>query len=238
MIVQLIRGIFSISLYSLFASESCLQIFDKIAHGSIAICNQIAFWWCIFQQNNSKKVRYTPRSFTTNYPIDDSFFDMNVLNIYLQEFDLLFNHAFGEFPSSTMKFYCRYQSGLITYHSICYKRKNKRSSYNICIKEETSSGKVLFSYGQILFFFCRNQKHYILFKRYVRSRMKVSSLIKPIEDVPNWKMYMERYFSLVHHCSAELLIIPCSSIVSKCFFFSLNDDLSICTRIELETEHD
>ncbi|CAF3882841.1 unnamed protein product [Adineta steineri] len=38
--------------HSLFASESCLHEFEKLAYDSTLLCEQISFWWCIFRQTD------------------------------------------------------------------------------------------------------------------------------------------------------------------------------------------
>ena len=95
---------------SLFASESNLQIFDKIAHGSTAIAEQISFWWCIFRQIKSKELKYTCELLNAEQLIDDQFIELNLLNNYHQEFDLVFKQNFGTFPDASLKYYSRYFS--------------------------------------------------------------------------------------------------------------------------------
>jgi hypothetical protein len=204
----------------------------------VAIGQQISFWWCVFRQNASKIKNYSSSLFTINRLIDDSFFDSLCFMNYSQEFNLLFNQAFGEFPASSMKYYCRYQRGICVYHSLCYKRRNNRGSFNVCVQQRTRAGGYQQSWGQILFFFYYDSVPYFCFKKHSLLGTAFSSLLEPIEDIPNWKFFMDRYYSLVHHSSSQLLILPCSSIVSKCIFFQLDDNLSLCTPIELETEHD
>jgi hypothetical protein len=222
----------------LFASESCLHEFEKLAHGSTLLCEQISFWWCIFRQIGSKEVRYSSKLFTDEQLMVDNFFDYHSLNIYRQEFDLVFDQMFGEFPSLSCKYYSRYKRGLIIYHSISYNRRQNSNSYNVCIIDESNPVQSVLYYGQILFFFYVQHKPHLFLKRYVNSKNIFSSLMKPIEEVPGWDLYIDKYYRVVRHSTFELVIFPCSSIVSKCILFQLDNEISICTQIELETEHD
>jgi hypothetical protein len=52
-----------------------------------------------------------------------------------------------------------------------------------------------------------------------------SSLVKPIEEIAGWNI-------------SELVIYPYSTITIKCIFRPLDDGFTVCTQIELETEHD
>ncbi|CAF3953082.1 unnamed protein product [Rotaria sordida] len=122
--------------FRLFASESCLQIFDKIAHGSVILGEQISFWWCVFRQIRSKETHYSHHLLIDEKLIEDNFFDFNNLEKYRQEFDLIYNQTFGEFPNLSLKYYSRYQCGLIVYHSVSYSRRQNSNSYTVCVKDE------------------------------------------------------------------------------------------------------
>ena len=145
---------------------------------------------------------------------------------------------FGEFPSAALKQYCRYQRGLIVYHSTLYSRRSKCASFNICAKDETDRSKSVLVYGQVLFYFYVENEPFFFFKRYSRSKNLFSSLLKPIEPIPNWCEYLDRYFAIIRHSLSELVILPCSSILSKCIFIPFDAERSVCTRVELEIEHD
>ncbi|CAF2631988.1 unnamed protein product [Rotaria sp. Silwood2] len=89
--------------HSLFASESCLQHFAKLAHGSIALGEQISFWWSVFSQIQSKQVQYGPTLFTNEYLIDDTFFDFNMMQNYQQEFYLMARYNSSVTPGRARK---------------------------------------------------------------------------------------------------------------------------------------
>ncbi|CAF3324527.1 unnamed protein product, partial [Rotaria socialis] len=224
--------------HSLFAFESCLYEFEKLAHGSTLLCEQISFWWCVFRQIRSREVRYSSNLFTDEQLILDNLFDNHVLNNYRQEFDLVYNQMLGEFPNSSLRCYSRYQHGLIIYHSISYTRRGNSNSYDVCAKDDSNPVQSNLYYGQILFFSYVHDKPFLFLKRYVNSNNTLSSLLKPMEDVSGWSIYIDKYYPLVRHSIFELVIIPCSYIVSKCILFQLDREFSICTQIDLEAEHD
>lgn len=222
----------------MFATESCLREFEKLAHGSTRLCEQICFWWSILRQARSKEVRYSRRLFTDEQPILDGFFDQFILNSYRQEFDLVFNQMFGEFPVSSLKYYSRYQRGLIVYHSLSYTRRCNCDSYSVCVLDGSNRIKFISYHGEIIFFFNMNGESFCFIKRYVNSNNLFSSLLKPIHEVSNWKKYIDKWYQIIQHSTFELVIYPCSSIMSKCIFFRLDNDFTVCTQLEFETEHD
>ena len=160
------------------------------------------------------------------------------MEIYRHEFDLVFNQAFGKFPDSSLKHYSRFQCGLIIYHSLSYSRQQKSRNYNVCVKYEGNSSKSGLRYGQIIFFFCMHNQPFFLLKRYLNSKNTFSSLLDPIEEIPGWDVFIERYYQIVQHSKFELVIVPCSCILFKCIFVQLDKNFTVCTQIELETEHD
>lgn len=224
--------------YSLYASESCLQIFEKLAHGSVNLGEQIAFWWCVYRQIHSKKTQYCSKLLTEKRFIIDNFFDYNIFNNYAQEFYLVFNKVFGHFPDATLKCYSRYIYGVINYHSLSYSRRQNSNSYSVCVQDKTNPLKLVICYGEILFFFYVKNEPFFFFKRCINSTHKFSSLVKPIGKVPNWNFYIDKYYKIIQHSTSQLIIFPCSFILYKCIFIRLDDRFSICTPIELETEHD
>ncbi|CAF4563307.1 unnamed protein product, partial [Rotaria magnacalcarata] len=131
-----------------------------------------------------------------------------------------------------------YQHGLIIYHSISYTRRGNSNSYDVCAKDDSNPVQSNLYYGQILFFFYVHDKPFLFLKRYVNSNNTLSSLLKPMEDVSGWSIYIDKYYPLVRHSIFELVIIPCSYIVSKCILFQLDREFSISTQIDLEAEHD
>lgn len=110
-------------------------MFQKLAHGTIVLGEQISFWWSVFRQLHSREVCYSRDLFTVQRLIDDNFLDFKNLEKYRQEFDLVYNLTFDEYPGPSVKFYSRYQSGLIMYHSILYSRRKNSDSYSVCVQD-------------------------------------------------------------------------------------------------------
>ena len=162
--------------FSLFAAESCLYHIGKLSHGSISLGQQIAYWWCIHRQLSSKKVLNHPTLLMKEELILDSFFDYAVTDNYRQEFDLVYYKKFDEFPSELMELYSRYQHGLLLYHSLSYRRKNRTTSYRVFIEIKKPDGEILDGLGEILFFFYVNNRPFYLFKQFFKSKNRFSSL--------------------------------------------------------------
>ena len=235
---HLISVLLQLIFTSLFASESCLQLFDQLAHGSVALGEQISFWWCVFRQIRSKEVNYSSSLFSSQQLIEDTFIDLNTLENYQQEFELVYNQTFAEFPSPSFKRYCRYQRGFIMYHSTSYNRRGGCASYNVCVNDEADSVKSALCHGQVLFYFYVANVPFFFFKRYSNSKNLFSAQLSAMDVIPDWRMYLDRYYAIVRHSRSQLVILPCSSILCKCIFIPFNIELSVCTPIELELEHD
>ncbi|CAF2853088.1 unnamed protein product [Rotaria sp. Silwood2] len=223
---------------SLFSTESCLHHIEKLSHGSISLGQQISYWWCIHRQMNSRKMINRPTLFTKAELILDSFFVYGVLENYRQEFHLVYNQTFGELPSPSMKFYSRYVHGLIVYHSTSYSRRNNCNSFSVLIDARNSRGERVNCFGQILFYFYVDNRPFYFVKQFFESKNQFSSLIRPSQENPKWEFYLNEYYSLICHAKSRLIIYPCSSIISKCIIFRLDDKYSACTPVELELEHD
>ena len=151
-------------------------------------------------------MHYSPSLFTTQQLIDDTFLDLKALNNYHQEFDLVYNQTFGEFPPQSFKQYCRYQCGLIVYHSTLYNRRSTCTSFNVCVKDETDRSKSVLFYGQVLFCFYVANEPFFFFKRYSRSKNLFSTLLRAIEIIPDWSVYLDRYYVIIRHSLSQLVI--------------------------------
>ena len=185
----------------------------------------------------SKQKNYSSLLLTQEYLINDQFVDNNLVKNYQQEFDLIFNVVFGEFPDLSFKYYSRYRCGMIVYHSVIYNRRKNSDSYSVCIEDRLNS-KTRISFGQTLFFFYVNQKPYAFLKRYSSTKKLFSSLINPFEHVKNWTQYIDRFYPIVRYSTSEYVIIPCDCIVCKCICIPLDNDFQVCAPVELELEHD
>jgi hypothetical protein len=223
---------------SLFASESCLHHIGKLAHGVVSLGQQVAFWWSVYSQMQSKKMKYSPKLFNVREIITDSFCDATVVQTHTNQFDLLFYRNFGKQPPSSLRYACRYKCGLILYHSLSYRRKGKCASHIVCIELKWKSINSRQVYGEIIFFFSVENQPFCLFKQYKRSRNMFSSLIEPTKNIPKWSTYIDKYYSVVCSNDWNLKIYPCSTIVCKCILVPLDDTFSVSSPLELEIEHD
>lgn len=123
----------------------------------------MAFWWCIFRQLRSKETYFSRKLFVEQKLIQDNFFDFDNLKSYHQEFGLLFYQKFSEFPTASLKYYCRYKCGLIIYHSMLYSRRQSSNSYSVCVKDATNPIQTTLYYGDILFFFDLHNEPFFFF---------------------------------------------------------------------------
>ncbi|CAF1297369.1 unnamed protein product [Rotaria magnacalcarata] len=228
----------ALAYHSLFAAESCLQIFEKLAHGSVILGHQMAYWWCIIRQLSSKHKQYSINLFNHHGIIYDNFIDLNLVKDYHQEFCLIFYETFSEFPNTSLRYHSRYQNSFILYHSLSYSRRQSSNSYTVCVNDKRNSLKSVIKYGECFFFFDMRNEPFMFFKRFTESKNLFSSFLKPIEYIPYWDIYINKYYQIVKHSSYELEIIPCSCIISKCISLKLDDDFSVFTPVEIETEHD
>ena len=223
---------------SLFASESCLHHIGKLSHGAVSLGQQVAFWWSIYSQIQSKKKNYSPELFTDRGIVADSFCDAIVVQTHQREFDSLFYRMFGEYPSSSLQYSCRYKYGLILYHSMAYKRKGKCASQMVCVEANSNCVDSIQSYGEIVYFFSFGNQAFFLFKQWQRSKKLFSSLIRPMKSIPKWSTYIDKYYPVVRSSDWRMKIFPCSAIICKCILLPIDKEFSVCTPLELETEHD
>ena len=225
-------------LFSLFASESCLQFFLNMPMERSLLVNKISFWWSVFSQIHSTRVQYNPKLLTDEKLMEDTFLDWNIQSNYRQEFELIYRQVFGELPDTSIKFYSRYQRGLLVFHSMMYSRGEQCCSYNVCVKINGNETSSCLRYGQILFFFYVKNEPFLFLNRFNNSKNKFSFLLKPMEEIPNWSMYLDKYYPIIRRSLPSLVIYPCSFIMYKCIFFPLDDEFFVCTPVELEMEHD
>lgn len=198
----------------------------------------MAFWWSIYGQIKSKKMNYSPELFTDHGIVADSFCDGMVLQTHQREFNSLFYRMFGEYPSSSLQYGCRYRHGLILYHSLSYKRKGKCASHMACVETNSKCVDVFRSYGEIVYFFSVGTQSFFLFKQYQRSKNLFSSLIRPMTSIPKWSTYIDKYYPVARSSDWKMKIYPSSAIICKCILLPLDKEFSVCTPLELETEHD
>ena len=72
--------------FGLFAPESYLHEFEKVARGLTFSSEQISFWWFVFRQMPSRQVRYSSNTFTYEQLMTDRFFHDHSLSNQRQEF--------------------------------------------------------------------------------------------------------------------------------------------------------
>ncbi|CAF3972423.1 unnamed protein product [Rotaria sp. Silwood1] len=70
------------------------------------------------------------------------------------------------------------------------------------------------------------------------SSYNFSSAIQVDNPLPMWSERVDSFYSLVKKVD-NFLILPCTNLRTKCFFFPFVDDrFIVCTPIDNELEHD
>ena len=70
------------------------------------------------------------------------------------------------------------------------------------------------------------------------SNIFFSSLISVRYPILSWSKRIDNFFQLVDTSSCELVILPCSSLETKCLFLPVDDQSCLCTQLNNELEHD
>ncbi|CAF4403867.1 unnamed protein product [Rotaria magnacalcarata] len=226
----------SLSSHSLFSTESYLHHLYKLAHGTVALAQQMAHWHTINRCLQATDNKFSSKLFETKKFLEKNFFNHNVKRQFKEEFKKCFVEYFGVESISSIKFYSRYQDGLIVYHSLSYTNKKKSSSYNVSIMNQSNARTS--TTGQIIFFFEYNNGNFAFFKNLILSDIKFSSFIQTNDQVNQWNDYIDYYYYFVHTSSSSFNISLCTNINRKCLLLPFDNKFSLCTEIELELEHD
>ncbi|CAM4771130.1 unnamed protein product [Rotaria magnacalcarata] len=171
----------SLSSHSLFSTESYLHHLYKLAHGTVALAQQMAHWHTINRCLQATDNKFSSKLFETKKFLEKNFFNHNVKRQFKEEFKKCFVEYFGVESISSIKFYSRYQDGLIVYHSLSYTNKKKSSSYNVSIMNQSNARTS--TTGQIIFFFEYNNGSFAFFKNLILSDIKFSSFIQTNDQV-------------------------------------------------------
>ncbi|CAF1928317.1 unnamed protein product [Rotaria magnacalcarata] len=226
----------SLSSHSLLSTESYLHHLHKLAHGTISLGQQMAHWHMVDRHLQTSKIKFSATLFETKKFLEKTFFNYNVKDMFEEEFTKCFLEYFGIVPVDTIKYYSRYQSGLTIYHSISYSKRKTSSSYNVSIIDDSNAKRSIT--GQIIFFFEFNGKNFLFFKKLKLSDLKFSSFIQTNNELEQWSNFLNSYYYFVHSSSTLFDICLCTNIYRKCLLLPFDNKFSLCTEIELETEHD
>ena len=224
-----------LSSHSLFMTESYLHHLHKLAHGNVALAQQMAHWHLVNRRLQTTK-KFTSRLLETKKFPEDDFFNHNVKDQFEQAFKRCFVKYFGAVSVDSLEFYSRYQNGFITYHSISYSNRKDSSSYNVSVMNQTSArGSIT---AEIIFFFKFSNENFVFFKNLILSDLKFSSFIHTDDRIHEWNNYIDYYYYFVYTSSSLFGISSCTNIKRKCLLLPFDNKFSLCTDIELELEHD
>ena len=225
-----------LSSHSMFSTESFLHHLSKLAHGSVALGEQMSFWYTIDRHIHSKKTRYSFDLYEKRIMYEDKFLNHQIHIRFQDIFRTCFLRLFDIAPDESVRYSSRFQSGFIVFHSLCYSNRKSSVSFNVCVWDEFSTR--LTCAAEIIFFFRFRNDDFCLCKKFVPCSRSFSSLIAVHRKVPLWCEYLDRYYFFVNKSSFVYEILQCRDIRRKCLLLPFDETFRVCTEIELELEHD
>ena len=226
----------SLSSHSMFSTESYLHHISKLSHGSIAIGEQIAYWHTINRYLHLKTTKFSSNLFKKRNLICDNFFNLSIRHQYQEAFDECFLRIFGVEANSKIQFFSRYERNFLIYHSLSYSNRKRSNSFIATVQDNSSCRNS--STAEMLFFFRSHDEDFVFFRKLSHSTLQFSSLISTHDNVPQWNKYLDYYYYFVKYSSTFYDISRCDDIIRKCILFPFNENLRLCTEVELEIEHD
>ena len=122
------------------------------------------------------------------------------------------------------------------YHSLSYSKRKKCNSFTATIQDSSDFQKS--ATVEIIFFFRFCNEDFIFFRKLSRTTLKFSSFISTHDKGAQWNEYLDYYYYFAKRSSTLYDICRCDDIIRKCILLPFNENLQLCTEIELETEHD
>ena len=238
-LLHLVEQCFSfggLAYHSMFASESALHHFSKLAHGTISRGAQIAYWHCVNRQLDTLDAPPTPNLFYQKFFLKDRFVDLDIWMKFRSVFREVFLEKFHAEVPATFCISSRFQSGFYLYHSLAYSKRHSTASHRVCVDNRRCSFSRCF--GEIIFFFEYNGHMYFFFKRLLCDGKPFSSFIDETNRIKSWSSRINEYFSLVNFRSSSLCIVSCTLLRHKTIFIPFLKNFFLCTEIEHELEHD
>lgn len=221
----------------MFACESFLHELYKLAHGTRNIGAQIAHWYAIDRAVQSISAqRHGNQSF--HGKLLNNYLDQRVVGRFREQFDQVFNRQFHISSVNLVALRSRYKSGPIMYHSLSYSLCKQSTSYNVCVCNSQCPKNICF--GKIVFFFMyKSEPFFCLLLHQCSMTCSFSDAIQIDEHIQGWSERINTFYSVVNENASDLVIFPCSALLSKCFFFPCRDKrFFYCTSIDNELEHD
>lgn len=168
----------------------------------------------------------------------EGYVDGQRIQEYQQQFDRLFYRTFACSADKSVLFRSRFRTGVVVYHSLVYSLRKQSSSFNVCVSNTSCPKKKCF--GEIVFFFSYRNELFLLLSFHPCSRSHSFSAAVTVDSpIPCWSERLDSFYHLVDRSLEDFAILPCATLLSKCFFFPFIDDrFLICTPVDNELEHD
>ncbi|CAF2042228.1 unnamed protein product, partial [Rotaria magnacalcarata] len=227
----------ALSATSMFGSESCLHGLYKLAHGTKNIGEQVAYWYTIHRHVHFISFP-NQRDINHQGHFMDHYVDERVIQDYKVQYQNAFFRTFSCQLDEFVVYRSRYKIELIVYHSLSYSLKRKSSSFNVCVTNDNCPNGIC--YGTVVFYFTYRREMFLFLLYHPCSCTNTfSASIQVDEDLPMWSETVNRFYTLLDKSVVTFIILPCTSLRSKCFFFPSRDDrFIVCTPIDNELEHD
>lgn len=225
----------ALAFHSMFALESALHHYSKLAHGTILRGSQIAYWHCVNRQLASINQSTSPAMFIEQYFLDDKLVDLEFCLKYKSIFRNLFQLKFKRDVPLSLRIFSRYQANLILYHSLAYVMKRGTASYRVSVNNSACAFSRCF--GHIIFFFEFENQKFFLFDKMLCLKKLFSSFIFQANAINSWNTRLNNFFSLVNS-NCCLCILPCSFLRQKAIFIPFEKEVFVCSEVEHELEHD
>ena len=143
--------------HSTFTLESSLHNLGRLAHGTLSLGDQIAFWYCVDRHFHSTSIEYSSDMYEKQSLIIDYYFDNELYCAYQKQFEALFLRDFSCALGPSVTLAARYSLGLVVFHSLSYTLRKESTSFRVYVSNMACPK--LKCFGEILFFFryCNNQ---------------------------------------------------------------------------------
>ncbi|CAM4823140.1 unnamed protein product [Rotaria magnacalcarata] len=220
---------------SCFARESYIGQSVKWCLGRKYILEQFITWYSVDRSlalKNSMKLNdiFYVEKFIGNY--------INMLLIQNYQDKLNLCSIKKKMNLTGSNFFSRYSRGLKLFHSRAYTRSGYGISYFVSISNENCLMKRKTCFGDVLFYFDCDDRHYAFVKKYKCINFSFSDAL-PTVSVPQFiSDKLNFYYGFYNHKQFSYKIIPVADISNKVINMKWSNDTFVYTDVVCEREHD
>ena len=225
-----------LAFHSMFALESALYHYLKLAYGSVLCGSQIAYRHRINQPIETIGASKSTNLFYQDYFLDDDLVYSDLCLKYKHDFRDVFPNKFKEEVPAKLRIFSRYQCGLMLYRALVYSAKHCFASYCVSVK----NSECIFSrcFGHIVLFFEFRKQKLFFFEQLLCISRPFSFFISKTNRINSWNDRINSFFSLVNSVTSSLCIVSCDLLNHKTIFAPFQNEVFACTEIQHELEHD